>query len=285
MRHPDGDIALFNDAAFDQARRPHELFAYAARFGLAVREPQSGVERLPSSGYVRLERGPWVALFDMAEVGASYIPGHAHADTLSLELSFAGMRLVTNGGTSVYAPGPLREFERATCAHATLEIDGQNSSEVWASFRVGRRARVLEADTHEIDGKLFAAAAHDGYRFLFGRPEHKRGIAMDGERLEISDTVSGRGRHRIAVRFPLHPALTNVDQRANGWLISTPDGFVNIRVAGPGTPSIETGAFAPTFGVRQNRQVLTWRFEGLLPFHLTTTFERAQPSDPYPIAY
>lgn len=273
MRHPDGDIGLFNDGAFDQARRPFELFAYARRFRLAIREPTPGIERLADSGYVRLERGIWLGLFDIAEVGASYIPGHAHADTLSFELSFAGARLVTNGGTSIYEPGPLRERERATSAHATIEIDGQDSSEVWASFRVGRRARPRRIEVHATGDSLVASAAHDGYRFLPGRPEHHRQITMNDTRVEIRDTVSGGGRHLVIARFPLHPDIVEVEKKAMGWSVHTSHGIVEISVDGPGKPELEDGFFAPAFGVRQDRRVLAWRYEGDLPLSLTTSFE------------
>ncbi len=39
-------------------------------------------------------------------------------------------------------PGPVRDYERSTAAHNTVEIDGADSTEVWGAFRAGRRARV-----------------------------------------------------------------------------------------------------------------------------------------------
>ena len=45
-----------------------------------------------------------------------------------------------NGGTSCYGDGPVRVLERGTRSHSTVEVDGQNSSEVWSGFRVARRA-------------------------------------------------------------------------------------------------------------------------------------------------
>jgi uncharacterized heparinase superfamily protein len=57
---------------------------------------------------VRLEQGEAVAFLDVAEVGPDYLPGHAHADSLSFELSLFGQRVVVNSGTSQYGLGAER---------------------------------------------------------------------------------------------------------------------------------------------------------------------------------
>ena len=100
--------------------------------------------RLRESGYIRLETGPVVALLDVAPIGPDYLPGHAHADTLSFELSLFGQRVIVNGGTSRYGTGPERLAERGTAAHSTVQIDGTDSSEVWGGFRVARRAQPFD---------------------------------------------------------------------------------------------------------------------------------------------
>ena len=81
-----------------------------------------------------------MALLDVAPVGPDYLPGHAHADTLSFELSLFGQRVLVNSGTSQYEAGPERSRQRGTAAHNTVIVDGHDSSEVWAGFRVARRA-------------------------------------------------------------------------------------------------------------------------------------------------
>ena len=124
MCHPDGEIGFFNDAAMGIAPTLAQLTDYARRLGLrsAVRgqdrrrAPDGARARtlqdqighltwLRDSGYVRLATGPAVALLDVAPVGPDYLPGHAHADTLSFELSLFGQRLIVNGGTSRYGAG------------------------------------------------------------------------------------------------------------------------------------------------------------------------------------
>src|SRR6185436_7069489 len=99
---------------------------------------QDGIAQLEPSGYVRIQRDPVLVIFDAAPVGPDYLPGHAHADTLSFELSWGDRRVITNSGTSTYSVGPRRAWERSTAAHNTVEIDDENSSEVWGGFRVAR---------------------------------------------------------------------------------------------------------------------------------------------------
>ncbi|MEN9780004.1 MAG: hypothetical protein RL014_1152 [Pseudomonadota bacterium] len=91
------------------------------------------------SGYVRLDNGPAVALLDVAPVGPDYLPGHAHADTLSFELSVGAQRVLVNSGTSCYGSSAERLRQRGTAAHNTVVVNGQDSSEVWGGFRVARR--------------------------------------------------------------------------------------------------------------------------------------------------
>ncbi|MCB0055622.1 MAG: heparinase II/III family protein, partial [Caldilineaceae bacterium] len=141
MTHPDGGLAFFNDAAFGIAPAPEELEAYARRLGLGPRVvPSDGLHHLASSGYVRLQNQDAVAILDVGEIGPTYLPGHAHADSLSFELSLGGRRFVVNSGTSLYDDCEERLRQRSTAAHSTVVVDGADSSEVWHSFRVARRA-------------------------------------------------------------------------------------------------------------------------------------------------
>ena len=87
---------------------------------------------LQPSGYVVMRPGPRLHL--VADVGPPCppeLPAHAHADCLSFELAVDGQRTVVDTGTSTYAPGERRQYERSTRAHNTVEVDGADQSEVW----------------------------------------------------------------------------------------------------------------------------------------------------------
>lgn len=135
MCHPDGQIGFFNDSAFGIASSLVDLNAYMERLGYSVQDGLSdGVLQLPETGYIRLQKGKASLLLDVAPIGPSYLPGHAHADTLSFELSLNDMRLLVNSGTSCYGSGLERQRQRGTAAHNTLIIDDYDSSEVWGGF-------------------------------------------------------------------------------------------------------------------------------------------------------
>lgn len=274
MTHPDGEIAFFNDAASGIARTCAELATYAARLDVLQPSDPAPLRHLAASGYIRLQSGPFCAIFDTAEIGPSYLPGHGHADVLSLEASLDGRRLLTNGGTSTYAPGPLRDGERATASHATVEIDGQNSSEVWASFRVGRRAHPFNVSCGADDNVLWAEASHNGYRWLPGQPVHRRRVAVSSNALSVTDSVTGGGDHSVIGRFPLHPLVASVSQEPSGWRLELAGGrVVRVQVIGSCQLLLSEAYFAPAFGQRLARPVLTWRHEGSLPVNIETRFE------------
>jgi uncharacterized heparinase superfamily protein len=250
MSHPDGRIGFFNDAAFGIAPEPSALRAYAARLGLEPPPaPRIGLLNLRPSGYLRLAAGDAVALLDCAAIGPDYLPGHAHADTLSFELSIGAERVVVNGGTSVYGLGEQRLLERSTASHSTLEIDGISSSEVWSGFRVGRRARVRDVEAQTIEGVLRAGAAHDGYRWRSGRPTHRRDWALSADGLEVLDRIEGAADAAVA-RFHLGEgveATVEADGR-KGVIVTASGRRIGWQSSSPAT--MEASEWRPEFGRR-----------------------------------
>ena len=206
MCHPDGEIGFFNDAAVGVAPAPGELDQYAVRLGFPDRSACTpGLIALGASGYLRVERDDAVALLDVAPVGPDYLPAHAHADTLSFELSVFGRRIFVNSGTSCYGNSAERIRQRGTAAHNTVVVDGENSSEVWAGFRVARRARPVELEVVH-NGSMEVRCAHDGYQRLPGHPTHLRQWRFGECELVLEDTISGSFKHAQA-RFHLHPSI------------------------------------------------------------------------------
>jgi uncharacterized heparinase superfamily protein len=272
MTHPDGGIAFFNDAAFGIAAEIGELGSYAERLEVEVRRKQPGpITALEPSGYIRLAQGPLTLIFDAAPVGPDYLPGHAHADTLSFELSWGRQRVICNSGTSRYGRGAIRQWERSTAAHNTVEIDGENSSEVWAAFRVARRAFPLELSYAADAETLHAACAHDGYMRLRGRPIHRRTLQISGNRVRWTDAVEGAGEHRALARIPLHPAVRARRVDAARWRLELPCGqklLLSVETAGVRLDE-EQGRFSPQFGLSLERTVLVWAIAATPPFSVT----------------
>lgn len=215
MCHPDGRISFFNDAAFGITPPPSELFAYADRLRVNVASKIEGITHLEQSGYIRVNKGKAVLIIDVAPIGPDYLPGHAHADTLSFELSLNGKRVIVNSGTSQYGIGRQRDLERSTAAHNTVEIDGQNSSEVWAGFRVARRAYPKYLKISENDNHITIKASHNGYRWLPAAPVHERIWQISNQELSITDNVKGGFKIAIA-RFYFLPEVSLNKHKGTG---------------------------------------------------------------------
>ncbi len=184
---PDGKIAKFNDATEGIAKQPAEMLARAEKFcrveSVEGVDGAGRVERVGKrngSGYLRMGVGEWTVLAKTGEIGPSYQPGHAHADTWSFELWKSGKKIIGDTGCSTYIAGSIRSYERSTKAHNTVVVDGRNSSEVWASHRVGRR---------------------------FDRKRHRREFQLTENGLKGIDSLSGKGVHDIEVRFHLPPGI------------------------------------------------------------------------------
>ncbi|MCA1656691.1 MAG: heparinase II/III family protein, partial [Actinobacteria bacterium] len=202
MLMPDGDVPLFNDCVLVGQRRLSSLRpGPPAADRLAV---------LGASGYVVMR--PDDRLHLVADVGDPCppdLPAHAHADCLSFEVAVDGQRCVVDPGTSTYAPGAQRTYERSTAAHNTVTVDGADQTEVWGTFRAARRARPrLEAATHDGD-TITVTASHDGYRRLPGRPLHRRTWKVSAARVEITDEVAGDGEHKVASRVHFSAACAS----------------------------------------------------------------------------
>jgi uncharacterized heparinase superfamily protein len=262
MTHPDGEIAFFNDAAFGIAPERSAIEDYGGRLGLApTKELNETVTQLDASGYIRVAKNDATVFLDVAAIGPDYLPGHSHADTLSFEFSLGINRIVVNGGTSCYGDGLQRQIERATAAHSTVEIDGKNSSDVWAGFRVGRRARVL-ARTVRNNPTTSVACCHNGYTILPGRPLHCREWSFPDGCLKIIDTVIG-GAGRAVARFHLAPEV----EVSIGQTPSRDGAFGNLRVGKrtinwqTSSPAmIESSVWHPEFGVGVPTRCITVPF-------------------------
>jgi uncharacterized heparinase superfamily protein len=254
MSHPDGEISFFNDAAFGIAPSPGQLIDYASRLGVSEHPLSGRVFHMKDSGYVRAAVDDAVLLIDLAPVGPDYLPGHAHADTLSFELSVGGKRAIVNGGTSRYGLGPLREAERGTAAHSTVEIDGENSSEVWAGFRVARRARPLDISVYDDGDAVVVEAAHDGYKRLQGQPVHRRRWLLCRGCLEVHDLIEGGFKSAVA-RFHLHPEVEILGREDKcGELRS--DQFRMSWASSTFGTRIKRGEWHPRFGVAEPNECI-----------------------------
>jgi len=265
---PDGTVPLLNDGY----PVPRALLATLRP------DPPSGARlvTLPDTGLIRATVGGWHLIADAGTPCPDELPAHAHADTLACLLHVDGAPLLVDTGTSTYDTGPVRSYERSTAAHNTAELDGADSTEVWGAFRAGRRARVQAMTTRSNAGMVTAEAAHDGYRWLLGRPVHRRRWSLTGAGLRVDDQITGRSRHKIAVRWHLTPGTT-VRPQDDGAVVSTEAGDFAVQVAASRAfkLDLEVGMVASGFLRRTFGPVLTCSIESVLPVQVSTCWRRS----------
>ena len=68
------------------------------------------VTHLKSSGFFVWREEQNYLVMDAGQVGPNYLPGHAHADTLSFECSINGEQVIVNSGISEYQIGNMQNF-------------------------------------------------------------------------------------------------------------------------------------------------------------------------------
>lgn len=229
MCHPDGGISFFNDATFGIAPSLEEIQGYAEYINQGFKQhsiskasidkltrDQTAESRLKAplsltwlkeSGYcvVNIDHHG-KAILDIGKIGPTYQPGHAHADSLSLELSLYGERVLVNSGISQYGNDLTRQLQRGTKAHNTVTINHENSSEVWGGFRVARRAYPVHLSIHENPDNIHVNCSHNGYRRLPGRNTHERQWTFLHRKVSIMDRIDGAFQTAEA-RFYFHPDI------------------------------------------------------------------------------
>jgi uncharacterized heparinase superfamily protein len=247
MTHPDGNIAFFNDAAFGVAPDNAEILAYANRLGIEGVPSIKSLMHFKDSGFVRMTAGEFVLIADFGRIGPDYLPSHAHADTLSFELSWARQRVFVNSGISEYGTGIKRQRQRGTATHNTVVVANENSSEVWGGFRVGRRARPHGVNVGELNGFLHAQGSHDGYRHLNSASIPQRSFDLSSDGLIINDCIDGPWP--AEARYHLHPDVKVNHFNSDGAFLVLPGGqSLQLHFQG-GTPRLESTEWHPEFGI------------------------------------
>ena len=261
MAHVDGGVSFFNDSVDGVAPPKDKIKSYAEQLGFEMGILDSSDETAVrvidnhASGYICAATGSGKVIFDAASVGPDYIPAHAHADTLSFELSIGSQRVFVNSGVFEYSLGRHRCNQRKTAAHNTVEVDGRNSSEVWSGFRVARRARVVHRSfelSSDYESVVFRGA-HNGYKSLAGGCIHMRDLEFSGQMLSVTDSLIGSYKYAVA-RFHIHPNLEV--EFVGGFLRIEGDSFTITSDLNGSSAKVVDSSFSPSFGVAKSNKVL-----------------------------
>jgi len=247
-----GKIPLLNDSTINIAPSTEELINYANSLGI---QPEAENNVLRESGYRRFQGNDYECVIDIGQIGASYQPGHAHADSLSFILNVYKKPFLIDPGVSTYENGSRRSLERGTAFHNTVTVKNKDSSEVWSAFRVGKRANVIivKDENHSV------TAFHDGYNKL--NTKHQRKWDFEEKSIFIKDILEGSIHEGIA-NFVFHP---DVEFLLDGNTIKS--GFAELIFENPLTITINDESLPDGF----NKYKPSKRVEVLFNQFLKTT--------------
>lgn len=257
LSHPDSEVSFFNDGSIGIAPTWQSLLGYAHQLNIALEDYVNA----EYSGYVVQTLGDAKLICDVAEIGPAFQPGHAHADTLSFELSLGLQRVFVNSGTSEYGASKERLRQRSTPAHNTVALEGRNSSDVWSGFRVGRQAKVITKKVQLSDSEANIEATHDGYKPAL----HHRKWSLTPNQLVVKDSWLGaRTSAEKKSYLHFHPDIKVTLESEFCYQLEWSSGKAKLSInAQDASAAIEQGTWHPGFGkvVQNKRLVLTWHSE------------------------
>ncbi len=230
-------MPLLNDSTLGIAPSAEALDTYAKALALTMQPVELG-----ESGYRKFQNENYEILVDIGAIGPTYIPGHAHSDSLSFVLYAKDQAIIVDPGISTYEKNQQRTLERSSAYHNSVSIAGQDSSEVWGGFRVGRRAKItalVERDKTEI------TATHNGYRYLGA--QHQRSFHFSDRTITITDKVFGKKISDSCLLLHFSPTenIKVVENKIIG-------NFVEINFSTPVTLALEDYHFSLGFNKTQN---------------------------------
>lgn len=270
LSNPDGQLALFNDSANTEATQPRPLLTAARRITGWTEEFSS--QAFPESGYYlwQCSNGQEKIIVDAGEPSVAYNTAHAHCDLLSYELWLDGCPFIVDSGVHGYDGDRFREYCRSTRAHNTVMFDNQEQSEVWSTFRMARRARVIHAEARG-DARTW------NFRGSFARYDggvvHERRIHRgdDGE-WTIADIARQGEVHRATSFVHLHPdvEVTKIGPTAilcswgnrQTWIEAFADEGIAINaqiITGSENPI--QGWYFPDFGIAQPSATIQFHYQ------------------------
>ena len=227
LTHPDGGLALFNDSSEENAAE----IALALNRAAALRNGElRDLVQLPQSGFQRVAAGKTVVIADAGAPPPHGYDTHAHAGTLSFELSHGAERIIVNCGAHP-AAAEWRAVQGATAAHSTLVVDDTNSSmllppEGNAGGGLALIPKSVVVRREATEAGQWLDMRHNGYDEPFGLTHRRRlFLSADGNELVGEEILTGRGGNAFALRFHLHPSVqASVTQNGQAAFLKLPGG-------------------------------------------------------------
>ena len=194
LSYRNGDFPMFNDSADSIACKYKDLKNYATKIGVEETDIV-----LSECGYRKWNFNNLEIRMDIGKIGPKFLTAHSHADTFNFEIVYKGNNIIADLGISTYHNLEIRQKERSTKFHNTININSQNSSQVWSVFRTADRANVKIIE----DNEQKISATHDGFKKCIT----KRIFLNNGSEFIISDEIISNRKNYIESNIHFYPGL------------------------------------------------------------------------------
>jgi uncharacterized heparinase superfamily protein len=261
----DGAFPLWNDSAFGIVADPEQVIRdISVLIGIPVPVAMTGVTIHEATGYVVYRSEPWSWCLDVGPGGPDFLMGHAHNDCLSFTLRVQEQDLVTDSGVYEYAAGEWRDYFRSTAAHNTVRVNGVEQSEIWSSFRVGRRAHI-EAFFYK-ESESIVGAWHTGYAHM---GVHVGRSIYFGRTNEIQVMDMFRSECEIELESYIHfaPGVLIIQDTPERYFLEFGQGRAVLMIDPRWSCVVKESWYSPQFGKKEQRLSVTLR--GSVPAGIT----------------
>jgi len=223
--YQDGSWPLVNDSANFICFSKSELEKFA--HSLKVQTIQT---RLKSSGFRKLKIRQFEVLINLGNINPKYQCGHAHSDLMSFYLWKNNKQLIVDTGVSTYECNNVRFNERSTLAHNTITINGNSQSDVWGSFRIGKKAK-LTLNNDKLT--MLSADVNNMLRSSF-KTKHQRNFnVINNDTLRIADFVTVENAEivsRIHFDYRVKPKIDGCKIYFDDFVLKYDSGLISLQL-------------------------------------------------------
>ena len=222
--YQDGSWPLVNDSTNAKCYSKSELEKWAKC--LKVKRVQT---RLKASGFRLFKVSKFEILINLGYINPKYQPGHVHSDMLSFYLWNNNKQLIVDTGVSTYECNWDRFYERSTLAHNTITLSGNSQSDLWGSFRFGKKASLT---LHE-DKLMMLSAEVNNFAHSSSKTKHIRDFRIVNDALHIADSVTSDNAeivNRIHFDYTVTPKIDGCKVYFDHFVLKYEIGLISLKL-------------------------------------------------------
>jgi hypothetical protein len=210
---------------------------------------------LNACGYRMYRKEKYDLFVNAGSIQPAWQPGHAHSDELTFCLNINRKPVIVDPGIHTYQEGPARNQERGTDAHNALSVNKKNASDVWKSFRVGKKAKVWIEK--EDDKEL--CLTHNGFIINYTRE-----FSLLEDFITLVDYIP-EGKHEVTLNLHFSPDIVLKKYGFYEFLAG------NLQIDFRGASSVEIETY--NYCVQFNKQVQAQRLHIKATSRITTRLQ------------